>query len=98
MIRTNTGLIYIASSPLGLCSLIDALNQPIKDYKKLAILNLFIEIFDVPLNIGTNAYLTSGSGGIGQHQNLLNNYVALLLQAFYYCGVYEALIRVGIST
>jgi hypothetical protein len=29
---------------------------------------------------------------------LLNNYVALLLQAFYHCGVYEALIRVGINT
>ena len=53
MMRTNIGLIYLASSPLGLSSLINALNQPIKDYKKLAILNLFIEIFDVPLNIGT---------------------------------------------
>lgn len=57
MIRTVTGLIYVASSPLGLRSLIDALNQPIKDYKKLAILNLFIEIFDLPLNIGGNAFL-----------------------------------------
>lgn len=53
MMRTNIGLIYLASSPLGLSSLITALNQPIKDYKKLAILNMFIEIFDVPLNIGT---------------------------------------------
>ena len=79
MIRTNYGLIYIASSPLGLTSLIGALNQPIKDYKKLAILNLFIEIFDVPLYVGGNVYLSSSSPSPGQSQNLLNNYVALLL-------------------
>jgi len=98
MIRTNNGLIYIASSPLGLTSLIGALNQPVKEYKKLAILNLFIEIFDVPLYVGGNIYLSSTSPSPGQSQNLLNNYVALLLQAFYHCGVYEALIRVGINT
>ena len=89
MMRTNMGLLYMASSPLGLRSLITALNQPIKDYKKLAILNLFIEIFDVPLNIGTGPQST---------HNLLNNYVALLLQAFYHCEVYEGLIRIGVST
>lgn len=98
MIRTTHGLIYLASSPLGLASLIGALNQPIKLYKQLAILNLFIEIFDVPLYVGGNIYLSSTSTGPGQSQNLLNNYVALLLQAFYRCGVYEALIRVGIQS
>ena len=98
MIRTTHGLIYLASSPLGLASLIGALNQPIKLYKQLAILNLFIEIFDVPLYVGGNIYLSSTSTGPGQSQNLLNNYVALLLQAFYHCGVYEALIRVGIQS
>jgi len=79
MIRTQNGLIYIASSPLGLSSLIGALNQPIKLYKQIAILNLFIEIFDVPLYVGGNIYLSSTSTGPGQSQNLLNNYVALLL-------------------
>mmetsp|Transcript_35775 Transcript_35775/g.54789 ORF Transcript_35775/g.54789 Transcript_35775/m.54789 type:complete len:169 (+) Transcript_35775:768-1274(+) len=66
MIRTNNGLIYITSSPLGLASLIGALNQPIKPYKQLAILNLFIEIFDVPLYIGGNIYLSSSSTSPGQ--------------------------------
>ena len=98
MIRAQHGLIYIASSPLGLASLIAALNQPIKLYKQLAILNLFIEVCDVPLYVGGNIYLSSTSTAPGQSQNLLNNYVALLLQAFYHCGVYEALIRVGINS
>lgn len=98
MIRTQQGLIYISSSPLGLASLIGALNQPIKLYKQLAILNLFIEIFDVPLYVGGNIYLSSTSTAPGQSQNLLNNYVALLLQAFYHCGIYEALIRVGTNS
>lgn len=79
MIRTSHGLIYISSSPLGLASLIGALNQPIKMYKQLAILNLFIEIFDVPLYVGGNFYLQSTSSSHGCSQNLLNNYVALLL-------------------
>ena len=61
MMRNNNGLIYITSSPLGLTSLIEALNQPIKEFKKLAILNLFIEIFDVPLQVGGNVYLSSFS-------------------------------------
>jgi len=65
MIRTQQGLIYIASSPLGLASLIGALNQPIKLYKQLAILNLFIEIFDVPLYVGGNIYLSSTSTAPG---------------------------------
>lgn len=31
-------------------------------------------------------------------ENLLNNYVALLLQSFYHCGIYEALIKLGTTT
>lgn len=65
MIRTSHGLIYISSSPLGLASLIGALNQPIKVYKQLAILNLFIEIFEVPLYVGGNIYLSSSSTSPG---------------------------------
>ena len=65
MIRTQQGLIYISSSPLGLASLIGALNQPIKLYKQLAILNLFIEVFDVPLYVGGNIYLSSTSTAPG---------------------------------
>jgi len=46
----------MASSPLGLASLIAALNQPIKDYKKISILNLFIEVFEVPLYVRGNIF------------------------------------------
>lgn len=52
----------------------------------------------MPLYVGGNIYLSSSSSASSQSQNLLNNYVSLLLQAFYHCGVYEALIRVGINT
>ena len=32
------------------------------------------------------------------NENLLNNYVAILLQAFYHCGIYSALIELGTTT
>ena len=38
------------------------------------------------------------SGGNGKSDNLLNNYVALLLQAFYHTGAYDALTRLGTTT
>ena len=34
-------------------------------------------------------------GGLGKSDNLLNNYIALLLQAFHYCGAYDALTMLG---
>jgi hypothetical protein len=37
-------------------------------------------------------------GGIGKSDNLLNNYIALLLQAFYHCGAYDALTMLGTTT
>jgi len=53
-------------------------------FKKIAILDIFIEIFNVPIFLGgseTNS--NSGDymllGGIGKSDNLLNNYIALLL-------------------
>ena len=38
------------------------------------------------------------TGGTGKSDNLLNNYVALLLQAFYHSGAYDALTRLGTTT
>lgn len=74
----------MTSSPLGLSSLVETLNQPVRMFKKIAILDIFIEIFNVPIFLGgseTNS--NSGDymlfGGIGKSDNLLNNYIALLL-------------------
>jgi hypothetical protein len=74
----------LTSSPLGLSSLVETLNQPVRMFKKIAILDIFIEIFNVPIFLGgseTNS--NSGDymllGGIGKSDNLLNNYIALLL-------------------
>lgn len=103
MMRSWQGVIYLTSSPLGLRSLVEALNQPIREYRKLAIIDIFIEIFNVPIFIGGSDPTTSSSGymltgGNGKGDNLLNNYVALLLQAFNYSGAYDALTRLGTIT
>ena len=68
--------------------------------KKIAILDIFIEIFNVPIFLGgsetnsnTGDYMLLG--GFGKSDNLLNNSIALLLQSFYHCGAYEALTMLG---
>ena len=48
MMRTWHGVIYLTSSPLGLPSLVQALDQPIRMYKKIGILDLFCEVFNLP--------------------------------------------------
>ena len=100
MMRTWQGVIYFTSSKLGLSSLVEALNQPIKMQKKIAILDIFIDIFNVPIFLGgSESNSTTGDymllGGFGKSDNLLNNYIALLLQAFHHCGAYDALTMLG---
>ena len=74
-------------------------------YKKLAILDTFIDIFNVPIYIaGTDINAISSNNVclstniVIFNENLLNNYVGLLLQAFYHSGIYDALILLGTST
>ena len=74
-------------------------------FKKLAILDTFIDIFNIPIyiagadtnSIGSNSVCLS-TNIVNFNENLLNNYVALLLQAFNYSGIYEALIKLGTTT
>lgn len=54
IMRNWNGVIYLSSSPMGLSSLVEALNQPIKLYKKLAILDTFVDIFNVPIYVEGN--------------------------------------------
>lgn len=48
---------------------------------------------------GSESNSTTGDymllGGFGKSDNLLNNYIALLLQAFHHCGAYDALTMLG---
>jgi len=39
-----------------------------------------------------------GEGGVSQNENLLHNYVAIVLQAFYHCGIYDNLIAICTTT
>ncbi len=55
-------------------------------YKKLAILDTFVEIFNIPIYIASSDLNSFGSASISVsssfvnfNENLLNNYVALLL-------------------
>ena len=100
MMRSWQGVIYLTSSQLGLKSLVEALNQPIRVYKKTAIMEIFIEIFNVPIFLGGSDLSSGGGTSImgGKGDNLLNNYVALLLQAFYHSGAYDALTKLGTTT
>jgi hypothetical protein len=62
-------------------------------YKKLAILDLFCEIFNLP-NFISNMNASSVAEQISQgtkDENLLSNYVALLLLAFQKSGAFDAL-------
>jgi len=100
MMRSWQGVIYFTSSKMGLSSLVEALNQPIRMAKKIAILDIFIDIFNVPIFLGgSESNSTTGDymllGGFGKSDNLLNNYIALLLQAFHHCGAYDALTMLG---
>lgn len=70
-------------------------------YKKTCILEIFIEIFNVPIYLGENQTNASSSGqgkGTSDGDNLLNNYVALLLQAFYHTGACDALTILATTT
>jgi len=86
IMRNWNGVIYLTSSPLGLESLINSLTQPIHTYKKLAILDTFIDIFNIPIYIASSDINSIGSSSVclstnivNFNENLLNNYVALLL-------------------
>lgn len=103
MMRSWQGVIYFTSSKMGLSSLVEALNQPIRMQKKIAILDIFIDMFNLPIFLGgsesnqnTGDYMLLG--GFGKSDNLLNNYIALLLQAFHFCGAYDALTMLGTTT
>lgn len=53
-------MIYLTASDLGLKSLVEALNQPIRMYKKISILDIFIEIFNVPIFIAGSSHSSGG--------------------------------------
>lgn len=101
IVRHWTGLQYLASDPTGLKSLIEALTQPILDVKKVAILDLFIEIFSQKIDndphdsfSNTAEYMTAQRYKIG---TLVSNYMSFVLLAFIQNGLYDVLIELILS-
>jgi hypothetical protein len=90
MMRHWCGIIFMcqeSEGPSTLRSLIEALNQPIHELKKLTILDSFIEVFN--LNI-MNLHLIHKTSIV--QNNLQFNYVAFTLLTFIHNGIYEALV------
>lgn len=97
MIRHWTGLLYLAADPTGIKSLVEALNQPILDVKKVAILDLFIDIFSQKID---NETTKSGEMiGYQKHRvgTLVSNYMSFVLLAFVESGLYDHLIELILS-
>lgn len=83
MSRTWPGLIYLASS--GLKAMIQSLVQPVAQEVKEAILDTVYEM------------LTVAADSTQQAHNLLNNYLAMLLQALLYCDLHTSLTHLAIK-
>ena len=83
MSRTWPGLIYLASS--GLKAMIQSLVQPVAVEVKEAILDT---VYDM-LNVAADSSQ--------QSHNLLNNYLAMLLQALLYCDLHTSLTHLAIK-
>ena len=92
MVRHWTGLLYLASDPTGIKSLVEALGQPILEVKKIAILDLFIEIFSQKVDDGSfSLHKSNSNSGHDKYKVciLVSNYMSLVLLAFIKAGLYE---------
>lgn len=101
MIRHWTGLLYLAADPTGINSLVEALTQPILEVKKVAILDLFIEIFSQKIDNDPLAYLSKSQEINLSHKHkigtLVSNYMSFVLLAFIKANLYDVLIELILS-
>lgn len=77
MSRSWSGLIFLASS--GFESVINTLLHPSKSIIKEGILDTVADMLNISVEFGARSY------------NLLNNYLALMINALLHCGLYKAL-------
>ena len=100
MVRHWTGLLYLASDPTGIKSLVEALGQPILEVKKIAILDLFIEIFSQKVDDGSfSLHKSNSNSGHDKYKVciLVSNYMSLVLLAFIKAGLYEVWMEIILS-
>lgn len=83
MSRSWVGLIFLASG--GLKEVIDNLRQPIKLVIKEGILDTVTDMLNIPIETSAKT------------QNLLNNYLAMLLRALLHCNLYLALTQLAVD-
>ena len=101
MIRHWTGLLYLASDSTGIKSLVESLEQPILEVKKIAILDLFIEIFSQKIDNDAAAAMMKSQDIILSNKHkigtLVSNYMSFILLAFIEAGLYDVLIELILS-
>jgi hypothetical protein len=101
MIRHWTGLLYLAADPTGIKSLVEALTQPIIEVKKVAILDLFIEIFSQKIDNDPTTLAFKPSEFISSHKykigTLVSNYMSFVLLAFIEGNLYGVLMELILS-
>lgn len=98
MVRHWTGLLYLASDPTGIQSLVESLTQPILEVKKVAILDLFIEIFAQKIDNEPAVTTKAKPGDLTfNHRHkigtLVSNYMSFVLLAFIQSNLYDVLIE-----
>ncbi|KDO20660.1 hypothetical protein SPRG_13413 [Saprolegnia parasitica CBS 223.65] len=108
MMRSWTGILLLTSNPQGLKSLIQLLVQPVGDDVQKAVLATICEIFYKPTSLDKsgNEVVTpnepipiedKAAASTTGYNNLLDNYMTMVLLSFLHCGVIDALITLGTS-
>jgi len=90
-----SGIIYLAADHNGLRSLVMALEQPIKEKIKNLIFSFFNDI--ISINMSYDEERTKRSLKYINFDNLLNIYMVMVLQAFFYTDLHNVLNRLCLS-
>ncbi|OQS07508.1 hypothetical protein THRCLA_00484 [Thraustotheca clavata] len=108
MMRSWTGILLLTSNPQGLRSLVQLLVQPVGEDVQKAVLATICEIFyksssldksggEIVIQNDSANSEDKGMVSAAGYNNLLDNYMSMILLAFIHCGLIDALITLGTS-
>ncbi|OQR91495.1 hypothetical protein ACHHYP_04658 [Achlya hypogyna] len=106
MMRSWTGILLVTSNPQGLKSLVQLLVQPVGDDVQKAVLATICEIFYKPTSLDKtgsevatpNEPIPIDDKATSGYNNLLDNYMTMVLLAFVHVGLVDALITLGTAS